>query len=235
MYTGQYCEFLGKVGRILLSDNPDSNCVNVQVTIRFEFKNFAYDLIKTYQQKIRYYSLNAAAREVGTSPNILSRLCGVIIARHGREDFDLGLKLKITAQQLLVPGYVRATPRSYNYRQNGYNEQEDIYSMYHPSPNLNYEIEFSDKAIDLLIDYKKKFPLVFELLERNPGFRFSSVDFATSTTIKEFVTTIDVCFLLEMMQKSVPEIVRYVTGTNVKEKKEDYSTSSIKEGVTNRH
>ncbi|ETO05839.1 hypothetical protein RFI_31558 [Reticulomyxa filosa] len=40
-------------------------------------------------------------------------------------------------------------------------------------------------------------------------------------------------FLLEMMQKSIPEIVRYVTGTDAKEKKEDYSTSSIKEGVTN--
>ncbi|ETO08479.1 5'-3' exonuclease [Reticulomyxa filosa] len=185
MYIGSIREYFGKVGRVM--KEPEQNTVDIRVMGRFEHKDFAYDIIKEHRRKLKYYSINEAADLVKVSPSVFSRICGVVTVRHLKQDLDLGLKLKLSSHGLVVPGYARAAPVSLQQQQQYFpgregQEEEDFYSTYRPVhewKGMHYQIEFSEKTVELLLAYKEKFPLLFRLLHSAPGYKFFSDQFST--------------------------------------------------------
>jgi hypothetical protein len=77
------------------------------------------------------------ARRLNISPRNLSKLTGSVYFEPGR--FNLGLNIKFSGKNLQVPGYTRKLGDG--------------------------PWEFSERAIQLIADYKAKFPRVFELLD----------------------------------------------------------------------
>jgi hypothetical protein len=78
------------------------------------------------------------ARRLNISPRNLSKLTGSVYFEPGR--FNLGLNIKFSGKNLQVPGYTRKLGEGAPW-------------------------EFSERAIQLIADYKAKFPRVFELLD----------------------------------------------------------------------
>lgn len=77
------------------------------------------------------------AKKLSVSSKNLSKITGSLYFEPGR--FNLGLNIKFSGKNLQVPGYTRKI---------GDNPWE-----------------FSERAIQLIADYKAKFPRVFELLD----------------------------------------------------------------------
>ncbi|ETO03272.1 hypothetical protein RFI_34138, partial [Reticulomyxa filosa] len=113
---------------------------------------------------LKYFSFENTAALVDITPSVLSRICGVIIVRHYDEELEIGLKIKLTAQQLITPEYVRAIPSASSF-------------SHDRNSSERYQIEFSQKCVDLLIKYKQQFPLVFELLDTTTEFNNQSLCF----------------------------------------------------------
>ncbi|ETO27996.1 5'-3' exoribonuclease 1, partial [Reticulomyxa filosa] len=170
MYIGSLQEFFGTIGYVI--KEPTKGLVDIRVTKRFELVNFGHSVIQSRKRKaLKYYSFDETVSLVDITPNTLSRICGVIIAKHNDEEFEIGLRIKLNSQQLIIPEYVRIVSSS------SFSHGRDS--------SERYQVEFSQKCVDLLIRYKQQFPLIFELLNTIKGYKLLSEQFATTKTLED--------------------------------------------------
>lgn len=85
-----------------------------------------------------YHPLFAVAKRLNISTRNLSKVTGSVYFEPGR--FNLGLNIKFSGKNLQVPGYTRKLGDG--------------------------PWEFTDRAIQLIAEYKSKFPRVFDLLDQ---------------------------------------------------------------------
>ncbi|ETO14496.1 hypothetical protein RFI_22856 [Reticulomyxa filosa] len=173
MYIGHMTNYFGKVGRIIRA--PQNGMVDIRLIGKFERTSFGHNVIKKYQQQARYFSIDAAAKLVKISTSVFSRICGVVTAKHYRDEIDLGLKLRLATQKFIIPGYVRAIGGRSKVSKKGYPSHPQAAKAW---KEAQIQFEFSQKAVDLLIEYKTKFPLVFQLLHTFSGYKLDSSNFA---------------------------------------------------------
>eukprot|EP01103_Thecamoeba_quadrilineata_P015656 TRINITY_DN5010_c0_g5_i2.p1 TRINITY_DN5010_c0_g5~~TRINITY_DN5010_c0_g5_i2.p1 ORF type:complete len:1677 (+),score=317.46 TRINITY_DN5010_c0_g5_i2:59-5089(+) len=115
---------------------------------------------QSFQQRLgiplqdKYFPLRHVSRKLNISPRVLSKVTGSIYVEPGRK--NLGLNIKFTGKNQQVIGYTRKEDSSkandHFPQQAGFQRQQDPW-------------EFSSKAVELISDYKSKFPEVFEALE----------------------------------------------------------------------
>eukprot|EP01114_Cavostelium_apophysatum_P014830 TRINITY_DN3939_c0_g1_i1.p1 TRINITY_DN3939_c0_g1~~TRINITY_DN3939_c0_g1_i1.p1 ORF type:complete len:1028 (+),score=267.90 TRINITY_DN3939_c0_g1_i1:154-3237(+) len=89
--------------------------------------------------KERYWPLHDVARNLNIPIGVLAKITGLVFFQPGK--INLGLGLKFSSKNLQILGYSR----------------------------LGRSWEFSQRAIDLIAEYRNKFPKIFEAIDRNPG------------------------------------------------------------------
>eukprot|EP00884_Botryococcus_braunii_P018818 jgi/Botrbrau1/561/Bobra.0010s0030.1 len=103
--------------------------------------------------KVQYEPSGLVARKLGMFPRILGKVTGNLHVEEGDEKFDIGLCVKHGGRGMCVPDYVQPAPDDRGWL-------------------------FSPALINVLLEYKKKFPWVFSFLEENQeeGMMFSGSD-----------------------------------------------------------
>jgi 5'-3' exoribonuclease 1 len=111
------------------------------------------------QMQERYYPLDTVSRMLDISPRVLSKLTGSLyIDPFG----NTGLNIKFTAKNQQVQGYARRTTiQRTGYRNNYHHHQQ--HGGYNENSKETWE--FSEKAVNVLGEYKARFPLFFEAIE----------------------------------------------------------------------
>ncbi len=125
--------------------------ISIEIEIGPRVPNFGSNI--AYEYKERYHPMYSVARSLGVSSRALSKVTGIVTFEPGR--LNVGLNMKFSGRNEQVLGYSRKVEREDSFNNNNGNHQRAQW-------------EFSDKAIALLIEYKEKFPRIFELLEEKP-------------------------------------------------------------------
>ncbi|KAF2885186.1 hypothetical protein ILUMI_20983 [Ignelater luminosus] len=154
--TGSFCFMLGQPGYGVMAEVLDSQDTLKEGRIKINLKRSdepdltpAIEMEKSI--RVRYMAVYTASAKLGISKGLFSRITGSIyIAPGGRthmptEDVpkvNIGLNLKFNKKNEEVPGYSRKEGTGWQY---------------------------SDKAVELVATYMKKFPSIFEYLNYNVG------------------------------------------------------------------
>ena len=133
-----------------------------------------------------YFPARDVCRSLGISPSVLGKIVGSIFVEPGR--YDLGLNLKRNGQYQLL-GYVRKVSYENSAAHGepsngasaaaskaaaawGHGDTVQVVGMIDSSKQADaaesVQWEYSAKALALLFDYKTKFPMLFDNLERLP-------------------------------------------------------------------
>ncbi len=134
----------GSVARVL-SHQP-GNKVKVEVDEAVPDTNVGYRIFNEFKEN--YFALNVVAKKLGISNKTLSKITASVKFNPG--SLNLGLNLKFSSRGQQVMGYTRRIERV------------------SPNGQTVSRWEYSQKAIDLLRDYKEKFPEVFRVVEADP-------------------------------------------------------------------
>ncbi|GJQ09891.1 hypothetical protein GpartN1_g1682.t1 [Galdieria partita] len=97
----------------------------------------------TKDEEVTWFSLSQTAELLKSTPFAVSRITSSVFVKPYKSNDrpeDIGLRLKFVSKSLYVPGYCRLLTPSNSY-------------------------EFSQLAVQVLFQYKQKFPQVFEILE----------------------------------------------------------------------
>ncbi|KAK7682624.1 hypothetical protein QCA50_014424 [Cerrena zonata] len=137
--------FLGEHAYGVAAQISDTTTDTLSVILAFfpseKSENDAFKNIVTTRSSTRYYPSYKVAEMVNMSPKAISKITSsfMVITSDGQKN-DLGLRLKFEARALKVIDYSRKDQRYW---------------------------EFSDKAVDLLREYKEKYPEIMMTLNRN--------------------------------------------------------------------
>jgi 5'-3' exoribonuclease 1 len=181
------------------SQNAEKNTVDV--TISLEPKEKPFGKIIAQKVKEKYFNVRTAAKALGVTPSALGRIMGSLIVMPGR--VDIGLNLKVRGN-LCLPGYARPikAPINNGANNNNNNSQSNSWNSNKESAKLLFlgqgegegksntnsmardgsqrvQWEYSERAIQLVSTYKRKFKRVFTTLLAKPNeSRFSKSDIA---------------------------------------------------------
>eukprot|EP00871_Galdieria_phlegrea_P005290 jgi/Galph1/5762/GphlegSOOS_G4322.1 len=133
-----------------------------------------------------WFSLSETAKRLQVTVSVVSKLTGSVFvktSKSAKENIDIGLRVKFTSRDLFIPGYCRKVGVSGTY-------------------------ELSSRTIDLLQQYKEKFPFIFELLQRESAsynvtssqgvlniFEFSSNAVSLVESIREWLKSLEIAKL----------------------------------------
>lgn len=109
-----------------------------------------------------WFSLSDTAELLNSTPYAISRITSSVLVKSvnsNQRPEDIGLRLKFVSKSLYVPGYCRLSAASNSY-------------------------EFSHLAVQVLSQYKERFPQVFDILEGYDNLRDSSYQSANSKYIE---------------------------------------------------
>jgi 5'-3' exoribonuclease 1 len=160
-----------------------SRVVDVEFYVQPPEPPFGHAIAQSIQEE--YFPARDVCRSLGISPSVLGKIVGSIFVEPGR--YDLGLNLKRNGQYQLL-GYVRKVSyenSAHGETSNGasasgaagkgawgHGDTVQVVGMIDNSKQADaaesVQWEYSAKAIALLFDYKTKFPMLFDNLERLP-------------------------------------------------------------------
>nr|CAG8530056.1 5571_t:CDS:10 [Entrophospora candida] len=152
----------------------------LSVTLAIDQKehSFGTEIAQDYANRVKYYPSYEVARRLGVIGLTLSKLTASLhVVCNSGQRINLGLNLKFDAKKQKVLGYTRKSNDS--------------------------SWEYSDKAIDLLSEYKSRFPEFIKVLEKNHKNEiYNAEDFYPKKSanqkiqlIKEWLKSIEVrCF-----------------------------------------
>jgi len=136
------------------------------------------------KEQVTWYSLSDTAQILKSTPYTISRTTSSVLVKssssndppnHGRPE-DIGLRLKFVSKSLYVPGYCRILGDSNSY-------------------------EFSHLAVQVLWQYKLKFPEVFEILDNSPdssnlrGSKYIDLGSQLIADIKDWLKSLEIAKL----------------------------------------
>lgn len=183
--SGQYRGMKGKIvgphgpdGNTNKSEKSKSKKLKAKRVVRVEFEvppqesPFGYAIAMTITD--RYYSSRDVCRQCDLNPQILGMIVGSIFAEPGR--YDLGLNLKKSGQFQLFE-YVRKVESENDMNINNVwtksdsvqvvgtvDGNEEAEETHNPLERVTWE--YSDRAIDLIKQYKSRFPQLFANLKK---------------------------------------------------------------------
>lgn len=122
----------------------------------------------------RYYSAGQLSKRLGISPNILGQIVGTVIVNPKR--YNIGLNLKVKKEFKLL-GYCQLASRNISSASDSSstnvwlrNDSVKVVGCEDTSAGQETDAsgawEYSERALHVLAAYKRKFPVVFESLER---------------------------------------------------------------------
>lgn len=143
---GEHVFFLGKdlygSPATVVASNKSALALEVRVFVLQAKENQALAKIVHGRTPDKYFASSAVARILHTHPLALARVTSSLLVQHKDSRVNLGLNLKFEARSLKVLGYSRKNLHGW---------------------------EFSEKAVELIREYKTAFPEVFEALSASRG------------------------------------------------------------------
>lgn len=131
-------KFYGNAAGVVGYAGEKLNIAVLSNSSRLNDKNIGRKIIGTTGIVDQYYPSYVVSKRVGISGLALSKLTASFFVEHDQTRVNLGLNLKFEAKRQKVLGYTRKTDAGW---------------------------EFSDKAIDLIREYKQTFPVLIQGLE----------------------------------------------------------------------
>ena len=168
IYTGpqQY----GAIGHVVAHEADGKS---VQVSIKTTPGESAFGRAIAASSKLQFYPSYLVSKTLAIHPLVLSKICSSVFV--SQERTDIGLKIKFAKQGLQVPEYARRVdawnstgaqgPQGDVARKN--NNAADGSSS--SSQGSNEGWEYSEKAVALLAAYKRRFPLLFDMMNQEPN------------------------------------------------------------------
>lgn len=143
VYLGQDARVCGSVGTIVCTSDRDPNTFSIKVCKAPDDRKLLqkFKAFKKKETRIDWFSAHKACKMLKITNSVLSRISSSLHVKPG--DKNLGLEMKFKKRQVLVNGLVRKKT----------------------FPDGNISHEYSRVAIDILSEYKERFPLIFELAE----------------------------------------------------------------------
>ncbi|XP_067006470.2 5'-3' exoribonuclease 1 [Anabrus simplex] len=141
----------GSMGEVMESNKGYARSGRVKVNMTVTMEPPVEEIQEKYKEmQVKYMPGSVAAQRLGISPHLLSRVTGTIYIIHGRKEdatensskTNVGLNLKFNKKNEEIPGYTRKEGGVWYY---------------------------SSKAVDLVQDYIKKFPELFDYLNYHTG------------------------------------------------------------------
>ena len=179
MYIGPQKKYYGLCGRITSADSG-SQYVDIRVLSRFQPTDFPRRVLSKHK-KMNYFTLEEASHILAVDYKVLSRICAQVIVVHKPMDFDIGLNLKLFKKRLLIPGYCsvqflkpRTDSHSHSHshshsngrnRGRGRGRNRNGHGKHHGNNKKERVlVKISEKGVELIREYKEKFPEVFSVL-----------------------------------------------------------------------
>ena len=157
LYTGP--QHYGAIGTILSHDR--NNTVTVKLTVQPPETDFGRTIASKSQ--LQYYPSYLVSKSLSIHPLVLSKICSSVFVQ--QERCDIGLKIKFAKQSMQVPEYARRVDAW-----NAAGDKEKSKNNNEVAQQGNNEgWEYSEKAVALLAAYKRRFPLLFEMMNAEPN------------------------------------------------------------------
>jgi len=162
VYTGP--QHYGSVGRVTRIGPGQTLSIKLSV----EPPEATFGRTIATESRLQYYPSYLVSKSLSIHPLVLSKIASSVFVQQERT--DIGLKVKFAKQSLQVPEYARrveawsgaGTKNAANGAQNRNNNAESA------QQGSNEGWEYSEKCVALLAAYKRRFPLLFELMNEEP-------------------------------------------------------------------
>jgi 5'-3' exoribonuclease 1 len=166
------------------STAPGAQSVNLSVSAAAPEPEFSKQIV--LQSKLQYYPSYMIAKTLGIHPLALAKITSSVYLE-GNKQADLGIRVKFSKQGLQCPEYARRVDSWNSSGTASVNSQGNEGKKNNSSASPNYNAvsdaggswEYSEKCVALLVAYKKRFPLVFSVLNSAPNtFRYEEKQFS---------------------------------------------------------
>jgi 5'-3' exoribonuclease 1 len=160
----------GAQGRIV-SHDAGGKTVTVAVTAGPTEAQFGRQIAAG--SKLQFYPSYLVSKSLSIHPLVLSKICSSVYLQQERT--DIGLRIKFSKQAMQVPEYARrveawnAAGSSDAQKRNNNAAAVAASAGGGAQQASNEGWEYSEKAIALLAAYKRRFPLLFELMNEEPN------------------------------------------------------------------
>ena len=206
-YIGANLKAYGSIAEVL-SYNAAKTMLNLRVRVLPPEKPFAKEIIE--QTRMQFFPSAMIARQLNMHPLVLSKICSNVILMPGR--VDVGLRLKFAPGAMQVEGYAKRV-KAWDSQKKEIpeakeaiarltvelgNGKEEAHTGYHPGNHHNapstddnvngsndaaYQWEYSERAVALIIAYRRRFPVLFETLEQDSrAYFYNAIEIAERPT-----------------------------------------------------